>query len=114
MEKHVPDLEKCKKLKEAGWEKRTKFIYNSLGHLIYFPEEGAAILSSDLPAPLLSELLEELPEATHLDHYDFYYINLDDPRLYVEGMIKDKNPCNAAADLWLWMTKRKEVVKDVK
>ena len=66
IENHVPTLETCKKIQEAGWKNK----WESPLYWIIHKEDGIQLLFRDdfdtgcleeyYPAPLLSELLEEL------------------------------------------------------
>lgn len=66
---HVPSLETCKRMKELGWSKDTYFWYSDWDG----EEDSILLCNSDMhsrtgtkytnwQAPLLSEILEELPQ----------------------------------------------------
>jgi hypothetical protein len=119
MEKHVPDLEYCKKLKEAGWKKEGRFKWvdwtGSTGAVLsYKPPLGDYAFGYWYPAPILTELLRELLDCPDNETYlsvNIYPKNCKIGYRVVEGFVKsfeDPNPCNAAADLWCWMQEHDE------
>ena len=61
IEKYVVSLDLAKKLKEAGWEKETEFIW-ARGFVdlsaFWFKYEGEEVY----PAPLAEEITQELPD----------------------------------------------------
>ena len=98
IENHVPQLETCRRLKELGWEKKTLFTH--WNNTIIF--NGCFDLDADIaPAPILSEILEELPNKTEWGYiiigktYDNFVMGYD----AIKG-IAHKNPAEAAAQLW--------------
>lgn len=102
--------EMAQRLKDAGWVKDTAFVYNSLGHLIYFPRGPEDELSPhDIPAPTLDEVLGELPCGTNIikENDNAYYatipIEIPDMMGLCRGYVSTAyvNPADAAAEVWL-------------
>ena len=124
IESHVPSLEACKKLQEAGWKKETLFLRSTEFEWKVITREeyeefsdyaGAAGMPSGgsveqfVEAPLLSEILEELPHTVPNSHFSvlknddevcFYYADSDDHH-EMRYWGTHKNPAEAAALLWL-------------
>jgi len=126
IEKYVVSLDLAKKLKEAGWEKKTEFIW-ARGFVdlsaFKFKYEGEEVL----PAPLAEEILEELPKKIiddktyrlriekYDDHYavgycyDYLFSYQQGKNAIVESVLRwlklitDSNISNALARLWLWL-----------
>lgn len=97
-------LETAKRLRKAGWNKPTYFIWyfeNKEYTLKYYPFfiVDTMQVTDDLYAPTLQEILEELPHRVNLyiakDHYCIATTVKEYP------IIKDKNPVEAAAELWM-------------
>ena len=119
MDKHCVSLEIAKELKEAGWNKKTEFSYcdtadkrfneNAERYWLYPKETVSArkynSKGKDIqyPAPLATEILEELPKfmtITKLDdnNYSVLFLGTD-----IQFM--DINLCNALAKMWLYLKK---------
>ena len=116
MEKHCVSLELAKQLKEAGWGKETKFWWaNRLGSISNKPTEQYYLLheltvglGEVYPAPLATEILEELPLQIKLCRYfskDEYRCVDDDIHRNAHTQV-DSNPCNALAKMWLCLKRR--------
>ncbi len=128
MDKHVPNLELCKKLKELGFIQETEFYYDR--ELLLWAKEdyidstGSFHIEQTLcPAPLATELLEELPRefskgmnymaqervykrhiTIHPDNscYIWYETSKPDDSL----SFKDSLP-NALAKMWIYLEEEK-------
>ncbi|RLI48504.1 MAG: hypothetical protein DRP09_21410 [Candidatus Thorarchaeota archaeon] len=122
IEKYVVSLDLAKKLKEAGWEKKTEFIWTR-GFVdlsaFKFKYEGEEVL----PAPLAEEITKELPDHITIEkdgERKKYWLNIE---VYKEGCragyrtdpvtlgempewlyVSDVYPklSDALAQLWLW------------
>lgn len=128
MTNHVTSLEVSKKLKEVGWKKETEFwwitktrINSGDGHSGWYKEEVKGIFelsygkqgyvnSVRFPAPLATELLEELPINSkggyNLTMYKYdigYYAGYADSKN--EDCIANTLP-NALAKMYLYLTKK--------
>jgi len=124
MEKHVPTLETSQKLKEAGFPQET---FTSWVHHISVSSRGIdwGIVPTNIPlpfendslidgycaAPLLTEILEQLPKTTAIMHAS--KVHDDEPweAYFVSGSRKALrlyaiNPAEAAALLWLELNKK--------
>jgi len=103
--------EMAKKLKDAGWEKTTAFIYNSLGHLIYFPRGPEDPLSPwDILAPTLDEVLEEVSLETLVAFYtQKRHMDLPFDRTahglvwtyFIKWLYTTMRSADAASEVWL-------------
>lgn len=112
-------LEVAKKLKEAGWEKKSLFcsqknkehlflLKTVQAHNDYFPVKRKDILVR----PQLHEILEELPDKiTHgtanmflkVEKFeDDYIVGYYEFSEYPWGEQKNENPHDAASLLWIW------------
>jgi hypothetical protein len=93
---HVPILETCQKLKEVGFPQDTYFVWwsgdGSYSHMVS-PRRG--IINPEFSAPILTELLEQLPEEVGLLKKPTHYAVLSGVQW------SNKNPAEAAALLWL-------------
>lgn len=119
MKNDTPDLEHCKQLSEAGWKKKTAYCRELDSGKLFFWHDGYTDDRPEiLPAPLLTELLRELPKQYLEDVYGkmdlaLIYDEYGDAHCgYMIGdtliyLVSDPNPCNAAAGLWVWKEKRK-------
>lgn len=79
MKNHVPTLETCQKLKEAGFPQYTNFSYEY--DTIVVTESVISTPFAMVAAPILTEILEQLPEGV--------------------SITKGRNPTESAARLWL-------------
>jgi len=115
MDKHCVSLEIAKQLKEVGWKKETEFwwVYNKLRdeHKICYGLSDCCKNHSEsweyYPAPLATEILEELPLKIKLCRYfskDEYRCVDDDIHRNANTQV-DSNPCNALALMWLYLRK---------
>lgn len=107
-------LEASRHLVEAGIVLETDFVY----HYFWEPDNKwilvsvGEILEGDIPAPSMSELWRELPEMCgggelHFakdsrQHYAFY-----GPIMFPYGKQSSTNPCDALAELLIWIEGRK-------
>lgn len=100
IQQHVPKLETCQKLQEAGWEKFTPFAWSEDGELIHRLLDDTTV---EYPAPLLSELLEELPKDTLIEkkYEDIYRVHVTLPPNEWVYLKHCPNSVEAAALLWL-------------
>jgi len=85
MEKHCVSLELAKQMKEAGWKKKTEFwwIFPSGSHKGFELVNFRPLSSEHYPAPLATEILEELPLGIAIKKYN----------------------CDALAKMWLYLKK---------
>ena len=112
---HVVSLEIANQLKEAGWVKETEFYwtYSMMDEpkIEHNPQPFRNCLESwtVLPAPLATEILEELPEKISL--CAFYakseYRAVDNDVHRNASTQVSHNPCNALASMWLYLKKKK-------
>ena len=119
---HVVSLEIAKQLKEAGWKKETEFDFVehksilSSGYeecRLLIPATSVSLYPEEYwnyyPAPLATEILEELPEKISL--CAFYakseYRAVDNDVHRNASTQVSHNPCNALASMWLYLKKKK-------
>jgi hypothetical protein len=102
MEKHVPSLDRCKQMKELGIE----FPDNMFSYVETINDDWVLRVTKDfysepISAPLVSELLEVMPDGVSIiKGGDFYSVFLDiDSTLRVD----DINLSNALADLLIYL-----------
>ncbi len=142
MNKHTTDLERSKKLKELGWEKPTLFMWYPIKEGIHkindnylICEYGRAPQGWDFkkesyPAPIASEILEELPEEvetkSNMFYFELYKFNgvytacyqskkeyvgeLHNPVFANDKLLKlfdVDTPANALADMWIYLKENK-------
>ena len=132
MEKHVTSLEWSRKLKEAGWKKGTEFWWiitsTTNWHVSYGkPDKTWQKMNQGnfYPAPLATELLEELPNSLYtLDsRYHFYlsWESVNDKKQYNCELTPHEPVCertlslaktvygetlpNALAAMWCYLNK---------
>ena len=119
MEKHVPSLDRCKRMRELGIEfPESLFVYawmkEGLGTkkyetpTVYLREYLATgVFDYVFPAPLVSELLEVMPDGVSIiKGGDFYSVFLDiDSTLRVD----DINLPNALADLLIYLKENNDL-----
>lgn len=113
IEKHVVSLEIAKQLKEAGWTKETEFwwvIYDKDWFLAHI-DEGLTDTNNQIPAPLATEILEELPKGkirilNRYKHYEVYFEH-DDKLPIDQQYITNMSLPEALANMWLYLKKEK-------
>lgn len=104
IEQHVPKLETCQKLQEAGWKS------HGFNHWVYddYEKEWIVVCCQSMdsgrkiewyPAPLLSELLEVLPSGIVVDKKDGEWFIMR--RRHTAQKWRGDNPAEAAAQLVL-------------
>ena len=120
--KHTVSLKLAKKMKALKWEKETLFGYTFKGNIIHnWPDKYK------YPAPIASEILEELPMKIWLK--DEQFPKKDDERVYYLGihkqakdwrveylwresgevavitgsMIDAPTPANVLCDMWIFL-----------
>lgn len=107
MTKHVPDLERCKRLKELGIEfldAILMYVQSIRGERVL--RVSKKYFSDPIPAPLVSEMLEVMPEETYAKKMDRGYLvwvadSCD--REWQSPFIHDDSLPNALADLLIWL-----------
>ena len=117
IENHVPQLETCRRLKEAGFEQDSYFGWHDAGAPPrYRVDPGVQGYETYIAAPLLSESFDALPQTLYCDeegfpwqlamatgpgYYEFFYRNdrtgEDRYRHMSDGSAE------AAALLWLYL-----------
>ena len=130
MTNHVTSLEISKQLKEADWKKETEFVWglsqindedkNPKWEIFVNEEESFDLgLRSFYPAPLATEILEELPDLIRVKklHYIFTlykrnkYLDIiyqgigEDSGSVPNKTITDKSLLNALAKMWIYLKK---------
>jgi hypothetical protein len=119
MTNHVPTLETCQKLKEAGFSQETEFHWLSPNRANIKWHIGRKFsLGDGCAAPLLTEILEGLPENLKATHGkvsylhsvymersggDFHFGYQDIPDIEPQSSY---SPAEAAALLWLELNKK--------
>ena len=116
MEKHCVSLEIAKELKEAGWNKETEFwwvppcdvsieVTKICAWNLEYAEDGLNN-GRGIPAPLATEILEELPISTDihktLKGYRIARCVKDDVVFQLDLTLP-----NALAKMWLYLKKEK-------
>lgn len=102
---HVPDLETCKMLKEAGFPQETTIVWTKDGYISmnpYLRDDGYFIA-----APLATEIMEGLPDkykntvqlSPCLTGYDIFFYW--DENICSEPYTYHENPATACALMWL-------------
>lgn len=125
---HVVSLELAKELKEAGWNKETEFWWvgftkDGLFELVHNREFTQSWKGNwiKIPAPLATEILEELPDMYPMqsgaDCYgewllywkeeEFWNVGVFKEQKFVVGIIQDKSLPNALAKMYLYLRKEK-------
>lgn len=111
MTNHVPTLETCQKMKEAGFPQGRgdvgaywwMNVRNGSVYLSTYAEDLNYDANMLCAAPILTEILEQLPDWCD----GCFYTNKDGNRVYFTGVesearnITHTNPAEAAALLWL-------------
>jgi len=121
--KHVASLEMAKKLKDSGWDKLTLYRWHYFKKKQNgFLEDGAVYPTHKnchyevFPAPLASEILEELPdkleeacEVNTENMHEFFDAPLIIGKTFVEYQgaeyFADNNLCDALAKMALYLHK---------
>jgi hypothetical protein len=110
IENHVPTLETCKKLKEAGFPQETQYGHFLDGYISTELIEGEWGTGEQrlCAAPILTEILEQLPDGSTIirgDHESYWSDTLSEitsPRYFYRHALDARaNPAEAAALLWL-------------
>ncbi len=112
MENHVPNIELCKKLKELGYGLETEYSYcprywNDRVRRMWASKRDTKDLKEPdkhvYPAPLATELLEELPEESKEGlKYKSDIKKWDQPTRY-ESIVADESLPNALAKMWIYL-----------
>ena len=121
MENHVCSLEWAKKLKEAGWEKKCQIKHgkNHLGEWSVNFVAYNAMYTEIIPAPLATELLEELPFIIEAEkvayeliisklmraYYVDYYSELTEDSIRLEKGWHSKSLPDALAECYCFLKK---------
>jgi len=118
MKNHCTSLEVSKLIKEAGWQKETEFwwVYNKLrdeNKLDYGLAQCIKIHPESwehFPAPLATEILEELPVGIKIENYK----SINGNKVFVTNEnIKDGSYWgtlpDALARLWIWLKKEGKI-----
>ena len=129
IENHVCSLEMSKKLAEAGWKKETEFWWIDRQDNVKNARNKGFELCSEYdfayynrdaikyPAPLATDILEELPPAFKEDDYQIsmemenecfwcvMYTNVHTQTVDYET--KDKSFINALTQMWLYLKQEK-------
>ena len=100
-EKHVTSLEISKELKKAGFSKETEFWWSMYWKefKLYSNRPHKEFIGEYYPAPLATEILEELPEFLDLARQDDFTVS------YGDGFFEDKSLPNALALMWIYLRK---------
>lgn len=117
MKNHVVSLEIAKQLKEAGWDKKTTFCWLEIDDEwildLYANDKYNDVYTSIIPAPLATEILEELPDKitlntrTHwlwigkMKGYEMSYTTHDDGDMPIA--VDDESLPDALAKMWLYL-----------
>lgn len=105
MEKHVPDSERCKKLKELGVEfPDVKFYWTILNDGTEYLQETKIKLSEQYPAPLVSEMLlieEDITIEKHRNGSVVVYCYRDEEQDST-SFVGD-NVASTVADCLIWL-----------
>jgi len=105
MKKHCVSLELAEQLKIAGWKKETEFCWtkNSFGVWgLEYIEEGLNN-GQGMPAPLATEILEELPVGIKVENYKSINGNKVMVKLALENETCWGNLPDALAKMWLYL-----------
>jgi hypothetical protein len=104
---HTTSLEMSKRLKEAGWVKETLFIWvewpNGTWRVARNYDFQRKYAKDWLPAPILTEILEELPEINLIRRRcpNNYITAIRASNLVPWTWSEGLNPCDAAAEVWM-------------
>ena len=115
MNKHTVNLPRAKKLKKLGWEKPVYWSWvKSPGDPKYhimdvaYPDGYTNLLKAGyglLPAPIASEILEELPKkiTVEVNNHGSWVIygNKEEVQFVAD------TPANALCDMWIYLKKEK-------
>lgn len=107
-------LETAKKLKEAGWNKQTVFIFSGSQEIQMVNKIGGALFHDDIYAPTAEEILRELKATSEAlkklwwlvgDYDEIGIIFRIQYEIYDEHkpcVFINKSLSEAAAQMWLW------------
>lgn len=133
--KHTVSLKLAKRMKKLGWKKETlsrwtgqKYQVDSKTEpftLVYYPKKGTIKNYLFYPAPIASEILEELPEEIdNLDAYTYqltltvfqkiYYAKYVMTGYKPVGSLVSKQastPAEALGEMWCYLIKHKKYEK---
>jgi len=109
MEKHVPTKETCQRLQELGVELYTEFYWYPDDAVGYNVGKANEWRDNKVPAPLLSEILQMLPDGTsmrktHIDHAKY--------EVWKDGVRKNitaDTAAEAACRLLIWFLENDHV-----
>jgi hypothetical protein len=112
MEKHCVSLELAKQLKEAGWKKRVKSWWIKQSNGKYQLWVGSYIVKDKYPAPLATEILEELPREISIKQYPEsdsvrYQVGHNTDKMGLQTFRYSNSLCDALAEMWLYLRKEK-------
>jgi len=126
MDKHCVSLEIAKQLKESGFKKETEFCWEHYNKAVIGKKR---ILQGELnwkltkgmvckwdgrlahyPAPLATEILEELPREVSIKQYPEndsvrYQVGHNAGRMALQTFRYSNNLCDALAEMWLYLRK---------
>jgi len=125
MDKHCVSLEIAKQLKESGWKKETEFWYcegsnyheNTKSWTAYIDIFSRKELSKNYvdfkvlyPAPLATEILEELPREVSIKQYPEndsvrYQVGHNVDKMALQTFSYSNNLCDALGEIWLYLRK---------
>lgn len=101
MTNHVPTLETCQKLKAAGFLQETQHCWVDMGEH-WIVAHHPAWTKGDISAPLLTEILDNLPFGKTVWQGDEnYFVSLSDGYGSHDQTVEHNNPAEAAALLYL-------------
>lgn len=116
MNNHVPDIERCKRLREMGFPQHTEFAWSvDLGaYKIYRCYcKNLELPSDSYAAPIVTELLAEIRKAVPSTSRTWMEISVIEDGVFVNLIdhedaetYADTMP-NALADLWMWLKERR-------
>lgn len=121
MEKHCVSLEIAKQLKDAGWNKKTKFWWCLKGELLagyelrYFNEPKSYIeqfCKDVISSPFATELLDDLPREISINQYPEndsvrYQVGYNKDKMALQTYRYSNNLCDALAEMWIYLKKEK-------
>ena len=123
--KHCVSLGIARQLKEAGWEERVEFYYEENAfQLALIPKSNARYWEKDYvypgqlnnkwnayPAPIATELLEELPREVSIKQYPEndsvrYQVGHNADKIGLQTFKYNNNLCDALAEMWLYLKEK--------
>ena len=121
LESHMVSLEIAKLLKEAGWGKETEFCWalcadtssTNFGGGEFRITTGGLPKETKVenyPAPLATEILEELPRGISISQYPKndslrYSVGHNAGKLALQNFRYNNNLCDALVEMWLYLKK---------